>query len=390
MDASSSADPRPGGRSGTRDRGPAQAGTPQPEPMPDALDPRHFRRGLVQLVALAGIVVALLVVGPGLDGLRDRLHDASAPWLVAGGALELLSTISYVVIFRAVFCARMSWRLSYQIGMAEQGANSLLPAGGAGGLALGAWALSRGGMRADHIGRRTVAFFLLTSLANVGTLAVCAILFAVGALSGDSDPALTYGFGAAGLAAIAVTLAIPTLGTRLIGRSRLPPDAGRLRVAVRHLRNAIGDGVRDSITLLRERSLGVLAGSFGYMGFDVAVMVTSFHAFGASPSVAVIVMAYLIGQLGGLVPLPGGIGGTEGGLIGTFALYDVSLSDATVAVLAYRALALWIPAVLGSVAFLQLRTTLSRQSEPAQICSPLADDLPVLAPRPDRVGSTGS
>ena len=53
----------------------------------------------------------------------------------------------------------MSWRLNYQIGMSEQGANSILPAGGAGGLALGAWALNRGGMSAAHIGRRSVAFF---------------------------------------------------------------------------------------------------------------------------------------------------------------------------------------------------------------------------------------
>ena len=318
----------------------------------------------------------VVLVGPGLGSLRDRLGDASPAWLVAAGVLELLSTLSYVVIFRSVFCARMSWRLSYQIGMAEQGANSLLPAGGAGGLALGAWALNRGGMSAAHIGRRTVAFFLLTSLANVGALVVLAALFAAGVLRGDTNQALTYGFGVAGLAAILITLAIPALGTRLAPRAPLPAQAGRIRVAVRHLRNAVGDGVRDSIVLLRRRSVGVLSGSFGYMGFDIAVLIVCFHAFGHSPAVSVIAIAYIIGQLGGLVPLPGGIGGTEGGLIGTLALYHVPLAAATVAVLAYRALALWLPAALGSLAFIRLRSTLRRDSRAAAGCGELAAALP--------------
>jgi len=63
-------------------------------------------------------------------GVRSRLHRASPGWLLAGVGLEILSCLSYVVVFRAVFCRRMGWRLSYQIGMAEQAANSLLPVSG--------------------------------------------------------------------------------------------------------------------------------------------------------------------------------------------------------------------------------------------------------------------
>src|ERR1700744_3538109 len=163
--------------------------------MPEELSTRHLRRGLVELAAIGLVIVVVVLVGPGLGSLRDRLGDASPGWLVAGGIMELLSALSYIVIFRTVFCARMGWRLSYQIGMSEQGANSILPAGGAGGLALGAWALNRGGMSGAHIARRSVAFFLLTSLANVGTLAVLALLFALNVLHGDTNQALTYGFG---------------------------------------------------------------------------------------------------------------------------------------------------------------------------------------------------
>ena len=77
----------------------------------------------------------------------------------------------------------------------------------------------RGGMSAAHIGRRTVAFFLLTSLANVGTLVVFSALFAVGVFHGDTDPALTYGFGIAGVLAIVITLCVPVLGMRLAPRA---------------------------------------------------------------------------------------------------------------------------------------------------------------------------
>jgi uncharacterized membrane protein YbhN (UPF0104 family) len=357
--------------------------------MPDELSPRHLRRGLLQLSLVGLVVVVVILVGPGLGSLRNRLGDASPGWLVAAGVMELLSTLSYIVVFRTVFCAKMSWRLSYQIGMSEQGANSILPAGGAGGLALGAWALNRGGMSAAHIGRRSVAFFLLTSLANVGTLVVFALLFAFNIIQGDTNQALTYGFGLAGLSAATVVLLLPVIGDRLAPRTELSDDAGRVQAALHYARSAIVDGVRDSLFLLRRRPLGVLIGSFGYMGFDIAALVFCFHAFGQTPALPIIVTAYIIGQLGGLVPLPGGIGGTEGGLIGLLALYHAPLATATVSVLAYRAFALWLPALLGSVAFIQLRRTLARDESPAAGCGELAAPLPQRAKASSGVRARG-
>jgi uncharacterized membrane protein YbhN (UPF0104 family) len=351
-------------------------------PMPEELSSRHLRARLLQLAVLVAAVVAIIWVTPGLGSLRQRLDHASLPWLLAAAALELLSTLSYVVIFRTVFCVRMSWRVSYQIGMAEQAANALLPAGGAGGLALGAWALRRGGMAAGHIARRTVAFFLLTSLANVGTLIVFAAAFVVGILGGDTAPGLTLGFGIAATAGIAVTLSLPAIWARHTQRrSPLDAHAGRLRVGIRQLVDALGAGVSDALSLLRQRPAGVLSGSFGYMAFDIATLWACFHAFGRSPTLAVLVVAYLIGQLGGLLPIPGGIGGIEAGLIGVFALYRVPIAESAAAVLAYRALQLWIPGMLGSIAFVQLRRTLSRDPQPAAICEPLSEPIGVRAQR---------
>jgi uncharacterized membrane protein YbhN (UPF0104 family) len=349
------------------------------EPMPDELSPRRIRRRLIEIAVVVAIVVVVVILGPGLGRLRSHLDHAAAGWLVAGVGFELLSALSYVVIFRTVFCRRMRWGLSYQIGMAEQAANSVLSVSGAGGLALGAWALHRGGMSTEHIGRRTVAFFFLTSLANVAGVIVFALLYLVGVLHHDHNAVLTYGFGLAAVVATAIVVALPAL-LKSKPAAQASVRSGKFAAAARFLRRSLGEGIRDGLLLLRQRPLGVLAGSFGTLAFDLAVLWACFRAFGSSPALGVLVLGYLIGQLGGNLPIPGGIGGVDGGLIGTFALYHQPLAATTAAVLVYHAIALWIPALLGSVAFVQLRNTLRRETQPAAMCAPLAEPLEVVRP----------
>ena len=346
--------------------------------MPAELSPRRLRRRLLELVAIGVLVGVVVLTGPGLGDLRTQVARASPGWLVLGVGLEVLSALSYVVIFRAVFCPRMPWRLSYQIGMAEQGANSVLSVSGAGGLALGAWALRRGGMSAEQIGRKTVAFFFLTSLANVSGVIALAALYAVGVLQHDPDPALTYGFGAAALAATLLVLALPGLLGRKGAARPADEKAGRFAAASRFVR-FVGPGLARRHPAGAAPLPGVLIGSFGTTAFDLAVLGVSFRTFGSSPAFGVLALGYLIGQLGGNLPLPGGIGGVDAGLIGTFVLYHQPLAATTAAVLAYHAIALWVPGLLGSIAFVQLRRTLQREPKPAAMCSPLAEPIEAVA-----------
>jgi uncharacterized membrane protein YbhN (UPF0104 family) len=237
-------------------------------------------------------------------------------------------------------------------------------------------------MSTEHIARRSVAFFFLTSLANVGGVIVFAALFLVGVLHHDRNPDLTFGFGAAALVATVIVVGfLPLLGGR---RPPASPDdsQSRIRAALRWVRYSLGQGVRDGLQLLRQRSVGVLVGSLGFMVFDIAVLGATFKAFGYSPALGVLVLGYLIGQLGGNIPLPGGIGGVDGGLIGAFALYHQPLAVTTAAVLIYHAIALWVPALIGSIAFVQLRRTLEREDHPAAICAPLAEPLDAPAGQP--------
>jgi uncharacterized membrane protein YbhN (UPF0104 family) len=340
--------------------------------MPAQLDPRHLARRLLELAFLGALVVAGVSALPGLGDVRSRFADASPGFVALAAGLELASCLSYVVVFRDVFCTRMSWRFSYQLGMAEQATNVLLPTGGAGGLALGAWALRQGGMSGQYIGRRSVAFFLITSTPNFVCAAVVGGLLLAGALPGTAPIVPTAVLTALACAAIVVVVALP----KLLRRVRRRDDGGRIRRNVRTAAVTLANGVRDAGPLLRSGRPGIVGGAAGYMGFDLAALAAAFAAFGGAPRFGPLVFAYVIGQLGGLIPLPGGIGGTDGGLIGAMVLYGTPLPQAAAAVLAYRAFQLGIPAVLGVVAFLQLRRTLARSTQPAALCAQLAEPLP--------------
>jgi uncharacterized protein (TIRG00374 family) len=113
-----------------------------------------------------------------------------------------------------------------------------------------------------------------------------------------------------------------------------------------------------------------LLGLVGYLAFDVMIMWATFHAFGDVPSLGIIWFGYLLGELGGLIPLPGGIGGVDLGLVGAYTLYHVPIGAATAAVLGYRAIALVVPLVLGAVAFLRLRRSVAREAIDVASCGP--------------------
>ncbi len=340
--------------------------------VPDGLNRRRLRSRLLLLLGLALVVVAVVTLLPGLAALRTRLSGARPGWLLLGVGLKVLSGLGYIAVFRMVFCRRMSWRVSYQIGMAELGANALFPTGGAGGLALGAWALKRGGMPGSEIARRTAAFFLLTSVANVVGVIVIGVGLAVRIFPGETNPLLTI------VPPVAASLAI--LGSLLAGRgaprlhARLQRSerdgASRFSLAVLRALVAIADGVNEAVALLREGNALLIGGMIAYLAFDVMILWATFRAFGASPPLAIVWMGYLIGELGGLIPVPGGIGGVDAGLVGTLVLYNVSLTWAASAVLAYRAIALWVPAILGSAAFLSFRRTLRDESYKISVCVP--------------------
>lgn len=339
-----------------------------PEEMPRI----RLTRGrlLASLLFVVSTVAFLYFVLPKLLGLRDtwnRIQHGSPTWLAAGAALEVLSFLGYVVLFRAVFIrgksARINWRASYEITMAGLAATRLFASGGAGGVALTAWALRRSGLEPRIVACRMIAFMALLYAVFMGVLVIDGLGLYL--LPGQSPFAITIIpaiFGGSVIAIFLVVSLLPGDFDRLVARWT---HGGRLGRVAQHLATApasASSGIRTAIGLVRSRNPALL-GAVAWWGFDIAVLWASFQAFGGSPDIAIVVMAYFVGQLGNLLPLPGGIGGVDGAMIGAFSALGVSSSLAVVSVLAYRAFAFWLPTVPGAIAYVQLRRTVHRWNE---------------------------
>jgi uncharacterized protein (TIRG00374 family) len=65
-------------------------------------------------------------------------------------------------------------------------------------------------------------------------------------------------------------------------------------------------------------------------------------------------------MLANTLPLPGGVGGVDGGMIGAYVAFGVDPAAAILAVLAYRFVAFWLPIAPGALAFGSLRRTVAR------------------------------
>ena len=117
---------------------------------------------------------------------------------------------------------------------------------------------------------------------------------------------------------------------------------------------ATSAGLHDAIAHIRSKNPALL-GAVLFWAFQIAVLWAAFHAFGTPPPLAVLIQAFFVGMLGNLLPIPGGVGGVEGGMIGAFAAFGVDAGLAVVAVLVFRAFTFWLPLLPGVIAFFRLR-----------------------------------
>jgi uncharacterized membrane protein YbhN (UPF0104 family) len=319
---------------------------------------RKLRNSIISLAIFFGIVVALLFGVPGLRTAGEQITDAQGGWVAVAIALELLSCAAYVVLFGLVF-GRLGRSLSSRLSLAELAVNSVVSVSGLGGIALGAWVLRSKGISVERIAKRSVLIFVLTSAVNVGAVVLIGVPMWLGLLPGSRNALLTLLPAAAALATIVGTLAAAAWARRaLVGRTR--EGRGRATVAL----VAIGGGVQDAVGLIRAHDLRLL-GAVGYWLFDNLCLYACLAAFGGAPSFWVVAMAYLVGMLANSIPIPGGFFAVEGGLVGMLLLFDVRPGSMVLAaVVTYRAISLWIPAVIGTVAFASLRGEIGKPWKP--------------------------
>jgi uncharacterized membrane protein YbhN (UPF0104 family) len=315
-----------------------------------AIDRHRLPRRLLNVLVLGVCVITLLLAVPDLRPVAGEIADMNPALVGAALGLELASCLSFVVIFR-LFFRPVPTTVAREMAWSQMGSGALLPGGGVGSLAVGGWLLHLAGMSAQQIVRRSSGLFFLTSAINVFTLAAAGLLLLLGITDGPHD-VLRAGLPViAALAAIVLVLGLPHLARRVSSRH---PKAAWLE--------DVGIGIPAARQALTRPSWRLL-GAIGYLLFDIAVLWVTFAAVGPLPPLAPLIVAYLAGYLANAVPIPGGIGVLDSGLVGALTLYGLPVTHAAAAVLVYHAIAFWIPTLGGMLGYARLRPRLVSRDE---------------------------
>lgn len=327
-----------------------------------AVNVRTFaRRVAFPALLAAGAVAALLLAGGRVHDVADALRrglDVNGGWAAAGAVFECMSLAGYVALLSLVAghaTSRVGVRESAQITLAGAAATRLLPTAGAGGAALAMWALGRAGLRPPAAARTLLGFLVLLYSVFLAAIVLAGAALALG-LAGDRGPtALSAIPAAAALVAIALSLLLASRAVESNGRAGA---AGRRDARSRVTTGAllIGAAVRDARGLVALGDLR-LAGALAYWMFDAAVLWAMLHAFGSPPVIPVLALAYLVGQVANTLPLPGSV---SGGIVGVLIAFGVPAGLALPSVLAYRAVAVWLPTPAAIAAVPRLRSTIAR------------------------------
>jgi uncharacterized membrane protein YbhN (UPF0104 family) len=309
-------------------------------------------------VGLLGVLLLSLVFAvPALQPVVQEVRDMNGWWIAAAIALELASCVSFVALFR-LFFDRVAPTDARALAWTSMASGVLLPGGGVGALAIGGWLMHLTGAPTRWIVQRSSGIFFLTSAVNGAAIVGAAVLL----LGGSAGP---HDFARAGLPLLAAALitllivAAPWAAPRLGRRAGSPWLAGILA------------GIRDAERTARHPSWR-LAGGLGYLGFDIAVLWATFSALGHTPPVAALILGYTIGYVANALPVPGGIGVLDAGLVGALVLYGAEPADAAAAVLVYHAIALWIPSAGGLLAYARLRPRLTPQPAAPSVAASVA------------------
>jgi uncharacterized protein (TIRG00374 family) len=329
---------------------------------------RRIALTLAAVVVLIGAIYFLLPKIVGIRGTLASLGDAEPAWIAVAFGMDVLAYFAYVALFRGTVghVIKLNWRESYQITMAGLGASLLFSAGGAGGVVLTYWALRKAGMPTRRAACRMVAFLVLLYAVYLGTVVVAGILLRTGLLHGPNPAGLTVVPVAIAGAVIAIFLAIALIPgdfERRFTAASSESRPGRLAQRLATVPATLAMGVRTAIGFVRNPSTGGLAvvGAVGYWAANVGILWASFHGYGVSVPLGVVVMGFFIGLAANLIPFaPAGVGAVDAGMIGTFVLFGYHGAEVFPAILTYRLFAFWLPIPPGIVAFFQLRRTVAR------------------------------
>jgi uncharacterized membrane protein YbhN (UPF0104 family) len=329
----------------------------------------HLKKSALKLVGYLLAAYLVLKLIPTLKQALHSLEHVSWEWALTAIALEVVSELGFVFAWGQVVDPQKlldrdvhGRRTDDEVAWAQLAGGLLLPGGAWGGVGVGALILHRFGVPAKEIAEREFNLSFLNTAVDALALIVFGIGLATGILAGESGLLLTLLPAAVAAAGIAAAVLVS---------SRAGGHAERLQAKHPKIANALStlaSAVDDTKQLLVHRGnwtsiLGVLA----YLSFDVLVLWSAFLAIHTHPlpGFAIVIMAYIIGALGGSVPLPASLG-TVGGMAGMLILYGVAHNAAIAAVVLHQAIGLLVPLTGGGIAYAVLRRRVGPLIRPAR------------------------
>jgi uncharacterized membrane protein YbhN (UPF0104 family) len=314
------------------------------------------RRLAIPAVLAAGVAFVLIAGGHAHAFVADvgRGLRVAPGWAALALVLECLSLAGYVALLALVAgraTSRIGGRESAQITLAGAAATRLLPTAGVGGVGLTVWALRRAGLGARAAAKTLLTFLVVLYAVFLGALALAGGALALGLVHSHGPRQLSALPALVALAAIALCLA---LALRRSDGAEL--EAGARGRRIRDAGLLLGEAVREACALVRSADAR-LAGAVAYWAFDAAVLWAMLHALGSPPALPVVVLAYFAGQVANTLPVPGSV---SGGIAGVLIAFSVHAELALPAVLAYRAVSVWLPVPVALASVPALRATVSR------------------------------
>lgn len=305
------------------------------------------------ILSIASVGVLLFVAPPAQ--VIASIGDMSPAWLLAAVGLELGSCLSYVVVFRRFF-PEPPRPVSRQVAWIAMGAGAVLPGGNFSSAATTGWLLRNHGIGARRLVEQCGALLCFLTLFGffINGVAGAALLVGIGRgphdLAHSGIPILVSLF-VIGLAAAAM----------IIGRryhERGPAVARSVAASLQ--------GAWESLLNPHWRMLGAA----GFLWLDMAALWAACRATGHPVGVLAVAVAYFIGYLATMIPMPAGLGVLDSGLAGALVLYGFSPTASVSAVLVYHAISVWVPGLGGLIAWLPAR---ARARADAVAAAPIAE-----------------
>ena|SRR5579872_1087303 len=300
---------------------------------------RLGRRALITALIGAVSAVLLLVVAPPGDVL-DQIGEMNPAWVLGAIGLEVVSCLSYVVVFRRFFPEPPSG-VSREVAWTAMGAGAILPGGNISSAAATGWLLRSHGIGTRKLIARCAALLFLLTLFGFVVNGVAGVLLLVRVPGGPHDFKHTMGPILVSVAVLSAASLIVVLARRLGER------------APRWIRAAASglEGAWKEVLSPHWRLVGVA----GFLCLDMAALWAATNATGHPLGVLALVIAYCIGYLATMIPMPAGLGVLDTGLAGSLVLYGLKPTAAVSAVLVYHAISIWVPGLGGLVAWLRTR-----------------------------------